>query len=130
MLVVEDDALQRMLVADEMRRVGHKVIEAASADEAVTILQAGARVDLIITDIDMPGAMDGLALASLLRKNHAAIYVLIASGQVAGLRQAGTPANAIFSKPYDLPAIATTVRRLIGGQQTVQRGPSRRERQR
>lgn len=112
-LVVEDDVLQRMFVTDAMRRVGYTVLEAANADEAIAILGAGARVDLMITDIDMPGAMDGLALASFVRNEHSTILVVIASAHSAHLRQRSAPVHAIFTKPYDLSAMATTVRRLI-----------------
>jgi CheY-like chemotaxis protein len=129
-LVVEDDVLQRMFLADEMRRAGYNVLEAASAHEAIAILGAGARVDLMITDIDMPGAMDGLALASFVRNEHSTILVVIASGHSAHLRQQSTPVHAIFTKPYDFSAMAAAVRRLIGEEQTAPAPAGGRERDR
>jgi CheY-like chemotaxis protein len=63
-LVVEDDVLVRMPIAHYLRDCGYKVVEAANADEAVTVLSHKETViDLVFTDIEMPGALDGFGLA-------------------------------------------------------------------
>ncbi|MEI9987777.1 MAG: response regulator [Aliidongia sp.] len=59
-LLVEDDVLVRFVVADRLREAGLAVIEAATADEALSYLAAGGRVDLAFTDIEMPGSMNGV----------------------------------------------------------------------
>jgi CheY-like chemotaxis protein len=66
-LVAEDDILLRILIADELRDAGFVVIEAGNADEVVSVLRSGTDVDVMISDILMPGSMDGVALARLVR---------------------------------------------------------------
>ena len=64
-LVVEDDILLRLSIAAYLRDCGYKVIEAADADEAVLVLkQPDLDIDVLFTEIEMPGAMDGFGLAS------------------------------------------------------------------
>ena len=62
-LVVEDEALVRVLIAEGLRLEGFSVIEADRADEALTYIKAGEQVDLVFSDIRMPGSLDGLQLA-------------------------------------------------------------------
>jgi CheY-like chemotaxis protein len=62
-LVVEDDPLVRMDVAVTIQRAGFKAIEAANADEAVELLADHADINILLTDVDMPGSMDGVELA-------------------------------------------------------------------
>ena len=70
-LVVEDEVLIRMVIADYLRTCGYRVIEAASADEALVILQhTEFQVDVVFSDIEMPGSMDGFALSKWLRANR------------------------------------------------------------
>ena len=64
-LIVEDDVLIRVLLADELRDAGLRVIEAANADEALSIFEAGAQVDLLFTDVQMPGSIDGVELGQV-----------------------------------------------------------------
>jgi CheY-like chemotaxis protein len=66
-LVVEDEILIRMWLADELREAGYRVIETISADEALAVLRGGTYVDLTLTDVQMPGSMDGHALAHAIR---------------------------------------------------------------
>src|SRR5258706_15747591 len=81
-LVVEDVVLIRTMVADELRDRGHAVVEAENADEAVTILQTQVPVGLVFTDVQLPGSMDGLSLAKLIRETHPELKVVIGSGNV------------------------------------------------
>ena len=62
-LVVEDEVLIRLYLSEEIRAAGFTVIEAASADEAFEVLKSRNDIDLVLTDIRMPGTMDGLQLA-------------------------------------------------------------------
>jgi len=79
-LVVEDEAIVRMHGCDMLESAGFEVIEAGTADEAVTLLEAHNDVRLIFSDIDMPGSMDGLELAALVHDRWPRIGLLITSG--------------------------------------------------
>jgi len=68
-LVVDDETSIRIVVIKALREAGFQVIAAASADEAVILLAARAAVDLILTDFRMPGSMNGLGLARLVRRS-------------------------------------------------------------
>jgi CheY-like chemotaxis protein len=99
-LVVEDEALIRALIAEELRLEGFSVIEAGRADEALTYIKAGEQVDLIFSDIRMPGLLDGLQLAEILRDNYPDIPVILTSGNVPP-RHDGIVV-AFVPKPYDV----------------------------
>src|SRR3712207_9139809 len=67
-LLVEDEPLARMTAADELEEAGFQVLEAANADVALKVLEARSdEVQVLFTDVDMPGSMDGLALAEQVR---------------------------------------------------------------
>jgi CheY-like chemotaxis protein len=84
-LVVEDDVLVRLVIAGYLRDCGYRVLEAASAAEALRLLERDeARVDVVLTDVQMPGEMDGFALAQWVRRVRPEVEVLLA----------GTPARA------------------------------------
>lgn len=129
-LVVEDECLVRMDVAHEFRRHGFSVFEAPDTDKALDLLQ-GEAIDLLFTDIRLPGAMDGLALAKFVQAALPEMKVVIASG--------GDPpegnvmiADACFSKPYDFVHIVAVVRKLLadrerpGCRSGAPRSPARR----
>jgi CheY-like chemotaxis protein len=64
-LVVEDEALLRLGIVDGLEDAGFTVLEAATADAAILLLEAHPSIDLLFTDIDMPGSMDGMRLAAV-----------------------------------------------------------------
>ena len=80
-LIVEDDILCRVSAAEHLRSVGYEVAEAADAGEAITILDSGENVDAVFTDVQMPGAMDGLMLAHWVYEHHPGTKVLVTSGK-------------------------------------------------
>ena len=92
-LVVDDDAAIRLVLADTLRDAGFCVIEARSGTDAVSYLRSGGRVDLIFSDIQMPGSMDGLELARRLRVERPSLPVILASGGTAGV-------TTFITKPY------------------------------
>lgn len=99
-LVVEDEALIRMHSAEMIRDLGFEVIEAVDADEAVSLLESIAGIKVIFTDIQMPGAMNGLRLAAVVRDRWPPVAILITSGKVRP-PTADMPIGARFiSKPY------------------------------
>jgi CheY-like chemotaxis protein len=111
-LVVDDDILTRMLVADELRRKGLNVLEAASADEALALLDAGAPMDLMLTDVQMEGSMDGLGLARAVRARCAEAKIVLASGFLK-TAPGSDVADAFFPKPYAPSAVAERVVALL-----------------
>ena len=110
-LVVEDEVLTRLMLADELRNQGLQVLEASNADEALTVLQSSLPVHLLFTDIRMPGEMDGVALAKFAHARFPRIKSIIGSS--------GKPesiddfADAFLAKPYDLRELVKQVRRLL-----------------
>ena len=81
-LVVEDELLLRMLVSDYLRDAGFAVVEALNGDEAIAILEAGAAIDLVFTDVRMPGSADGLEVLSFVRRTRPSIPVVVTSGHL------------------------------------------------
>jgi CheY-like chemotaxis protein len=114
-LVVDDNPILRLTLAQEISHAGFRVREAATADEAETVLQAGADIDLIVTDVEMPGRHDGLALAMFVRSHYPNTPVIVVSGRVPQVRAASV-ADAFFSKPYDVGSVIQRVAALLGYQ--------------
>jgi len=112
-LVVDDNAILRLMLAQEISQAGFKVREAATADEAETVLDTGAAIDLIVTDVEIPGHHDGLALAMYVRSHYPNTPVIVVSGQVPQTRAASV-ADAFFTKPYDVGSLIQRVAALLG----------------
>lgn len=81
-LLVEDEAVVRVLLADEFRSAGLAVIEAANADEAWSYLRAGGRADLVFSDVQMPGSMDGLELRRRVLAAFPQVKFIVTSGNL------------------------------------------------
>jgi CheY-like chemotaxis protein len=111
-LLVEDDVLIRLVTADALRESGLAVIEAASADEALAYLGAGGPVDLLFSDIDMPGSLNGLDLARRLKATNPALPVILTSGTF--MTQNINPVGLFVSKPYSLERAVTLVLEQLG----------------
>lgn len=115
-LVVEDEVLLRLSIADYLRENGFIVIEAATADEGRSVLGAGVNVDLVFSDINMPGSMDGVGLAQWLGSHHEEIPVVLTSGVSSALTLAATAAprvKAFVDKPYDHELLALRFRNVL-----------------
>jgi CheY-like chemotaxis protein len=80
LLVVEDEPLIRIDLADVLIDMGYKVLEAASADQAIALLETRPDIVAVITDIHMSGSMDGLALAHVVRKRWPPCALIMLSG--------------------------------------------------
>lgn len=99
-LVVEDDALVRVLAADMAESAGHKVYQAANADEAIQLLEWHSDIRIVFTDVEMPGTMDGVKLAHYVRDRWPPIQLIVVSGAKL-LEDRDLPVGAIFfNKPY------------------------------
>ncbi len=101
-LVVEDEAVIRMILADELEDAGFAVVEVDSADAAVVAFAGRSDIGAVVTDVRMPGSMDGLGLARWMRKYAPTVPIIITSGFVAMSDVAGiNPAIArVVAKPY------------------------------
>ncbi len=98
-LVVEDDGLIRMDLADVLSDSGFDVVEAANADQALALLEAGIPVKAMLTDIDMPGSMNGIKLANLTASRWPECRIIVISGRFSP-DQGSLPQGARFlSKP-------------------------------
>lgn len=113
-LVVEDEALIRMFAADSLMDNGFAVLEAANAAEALRILEEHDEVDVLFTDVNMPGPMDGLDLAGQVHDRRPELGLIVTSGR-------GTPdlarlplSSIYLAKPYRPQQLAAAVE-----QQTV-----------
>ena len=106
-LVAEDDPFLRMLIADALREAGMRVFEAVSADDAMTVLSADIAVDAVLTDVRMPGTMDGVALAMRLAVEYPWLPVFVASGDLDPVIAGTLP--AFIAKPYDINAVVALI---------------------
>jgi CheY-like chemotaxis protein len=112
-LIVEDEFLIRFHIGEELRAAGFTVVEAMSAEEAMSLLSADPNFHAVVTDIRMGGKTDGLALANWIRGNVPGIKVAIASGNLELVDQ---EYDAVFSKPHDIPLIVSTLRQLLASE--------------
>jgi CheY-like chemotaxis protein len=111
-LVVEDDFLLRIHATDIVRAAGFEPLEAATADEAIAILESRNDVAVVFTDIQMPGSMDGLRLARAVRGRWLPIKIVTTSGQRA-VKQSDLPEGGHFlPKPYSAIEISGLLREL------------------
>jgi CheY-like chemotaxis protein len=97
-LVVEDDVLLRLVTAGSLREAGFEVLEAANSAEAMLVL-ASMPVDAVFSDIDMPGKMDGLALAQWMRQRRLDTKIILTSGVARALGGA-EEYGSFLPKPY------------------------------
>jgi CheY-like chemotaxis protein len=113
-LVVEDDLLSRMLAADMIVDAGYDVIEVSNADEAISVLEARSDIEVIFTDIQMPGTMDGWKLAKYVRGRWPPIKIIATSGLFA-VRDGDLPLGGVFlPKPYTSGAVTRALAEMHG----------------
>lgn len=114
-LVVEDDVLVRMIASDILVDAGFRVIEAHDAQEALALLEARADVQVVFTDWNMPGEIDGVGLAHLIRRRSPSVHVIVASGKM--LPNPGDlPGGVRFiSKPYRPSALIGEIKAIVQG---------------
>jgi DNA-binding NtrC family response regulator len=114
-LVVEDEALIRLGIVDELHFAGFEVLEADCADSAIIMVEENPAIRLIFTDIDMPGTMDGLKLAAFVRDRWPPIQIIVTSGRGTPDAAALPPGVAFLAKPYEIDRVVTAIRTLMTG---------------
>jgi CheY-like chemotaxis protein len=101
-LVVEDETLIRLATADFLREAGYRVLEAGDASEAQVIIGSGEPIELVFSDINMPGALDGVELASWLAQRHPDVRIVLTSGIGHNAhRAAEVPSTVFIPKSYE-----------------------------
>ena len=116
-LVVEDEVLIRLVIAEYLRECGYKVHEAAHADEAVAVLKsADVWVDIVFSDVLMPGTMDGFGLARWIRENRPNTQVILTAGINRSADIAGMlcEAGPLLEKPYEPKKVVDRIKQLVG----------------
>jgi CheY-like chemotaxis protein len=114
-LVVEDEVFVRIVIADYLRQCGYKVLEAANADEALVLLQhSEIAIDVVFSDIEMPGSTGGFELAKWIRERRPDIDVIL-TGNVARAADAAAELceSGPLPKPYEPQIAVDRIRRLM-----------------
>ena len=115
-LVVEDNAQVRRLTVERLRRLGYQPLEAESGPSALAIMELGNRIDLIFSDVVMPGGLSGFDLAAVVRQRRPSQRVLLTSGYTFdsdGQDQKRHPDLRILRKPYTLTDLAKALRDVL-----------------
>lgn len=116
-LVVEDDPRMCTVTVNRFKHLGYQVIEASTAQEAIDILKAGKPVDLVFTDIVMPGGMSGYDLSDWITKNRKEVKVLLTSGYSDPAKHNITSSSKaikqVLIKPYSIDLLAQKVREIL-----------------
>lgn len=112
-LIVEDEVLIRMDMADHLLDGGFDVLEAGNADEAIALLENNPSIRLIITDVDMPGSMDGLKLAAAVRDRWPPVRIIVVSGHRLVEITDIPDGSMFFAKPYSPAHMIVSMRELL-----------------
>jgi CheY-like chemotaxis protein len=111
-LAVEDEPIVRMFMADFLDDAGFKVFEAVNADEAIALLQVRSDVQVVVTDIEMPGSMNGLELARVVQVRWPGVGIVLTSGRVCPGPDDLMDRAVFLSKPYLPDTVIGAIRRV------------------
>ena len=112
-LVVEDEPLIRLGLVSVIEEAGYVVLEAPNADAAIKLLEADSLIRMVVTDVDMPGSMDGIKLAHFVRRRWPPVKLVVISGKI-GVNQGLLPEGAHFmGKPYQEAALVGLLKKMI-----------------
>ena len=112
-LVVEDEPLVRALTVDALEDDGFNVLEAATGDYALTVLRGRNDIRAVVTDVEMPGQIDGFALANIAREMRPELPIIVMSGRMQPGFGREPPDARFVSKPFSPTRLAGLVRELI-----------------
>ncbi|MBU4529411.1 MAG: response regulator [Hoeflea sp.] len=117
-LIVEDSPIIRMSAVDLVLSSGYEALEAGDADEAIRILELRDDIDLVFTDVQMPGTMDGIKLSHYIRDRWPPVKLIIASGAEIVAESMLPGGSSFFSKPYDEITITEAMANLLSSEST------------
>jgi len=114
-LVVEDEPVVRSLVVEVLTELGYQTLEAGDANEALAITESSQRIDLLVSDVGLPG-MNGRQMADIVRQQRPTLKILFATGyaESAAARDFLGPDMAVITKPFDIESFAAKVREMLG----------------
>ena len=108
-LVVDDEALVRLATKSLLEDAGMMVVEASNYADAIAILETSQNIDVLLTDIRMPGELDGLALATFTNERWSSVKVMVISGD-RETTQSDIPTGVrFFAKPYESRQLIATI---------------------
>jgi two-component sensor histidine kinase/ActR/RegA family two-component response regulator len=113
-LIVEDEMMLRMRAVDLVEDAGFTPVEAVNADEALSILESRSDIELLFTDIQMPGTMDGLKLAHAVHERWPSIKIILVSGQLNPTDDDKPADSRFFGKPIDVKDMIAEMQDMIG----------------
>ena len=117
-LVVDDDPTVRMLIADTLAELGYQAIEAGDAPSGLRVLESDARIDLLISDVGLPGEMNGKLMVDAAREKRPDLKVLFITGYAenAAITNGNLgPGMQVMSKPFAIDKLATRIKAIITG---------------
>ncbi len=115
-LVVDDEPVVRMLVGDVLRELGYGVVEAADGAEGLRILRSRQRVDLLVSDVGLPGGMNGRQLADAARVHRPELKVLFITGYAENAALGNgvlNPSMQVLTKPFALDVLTSKIRMMM-----------------
>jgi CheY-like chemotaxis protein len=112
-LLIEDEGLIRMGTCAMLEDAGYMVLEAENAEEALQLLAANTEISIVVTDVQMPGSIDGLALCEIVARDFPQVRTLVTSGKSSVQDARACGAQRFLPKPYTANAIQTTVQAML-----------------
>jgi CheY-like chemotaxis protein len=108
-LIVDDDPIVRMIAVDFVEASGFLTVEANNADEAIAILESRSDIGSLVTDVAMPGSMDGIGLALAVHERWAPMKIVVVSGAVRPSKADLPPRSRFLQKPYTADALVASL---------------------
>jgi len=115
-LVVDDEVVVRMLVGEVLRDLGYGVVEAKDGAQAIRALEAMPRIDLVVTDVGLPGGMNGRQLADAMRERRPGLKVLFITGYAENAAVGNgllAPGMQVMTKPFAMDVLASKIRSML-----------------
>jgi len=116
-VVVDDEATVRMLVAEVLGELGYRTLEAGDGAAGLRLLEGAGRVDLLVTDVGLPGGLNGRQVADAARRLRPGLKVLFITGyaEAAVVGHGHLDAGMhVLTKPFTLDTLAARVKELVG----------------
>ncbi len=113
--MVEDEPLLLFFTIELVKEAGYEAVSAANADEAILILESRADITVVITDIEMPGSMDGLKLAAAIRDRWPPVELIVISARSQPPSKDLPERSLFFSKPYNIGHLQNALHRFVNG---------------